>query len=109
MSARKVVSSHQREYLDLIGCAYVCVCGLMALVQVNLYISGFEVTRKGGASNDLAVRVAAPATRWSQEVLVQRGSLVDNAYEVKKQLNMQHSFFLPLLSPSCQLHLLRYA
>jgi len=59
----------------------LCV-GWVALVQVNSYMSGFEVTRKGGASNDLAVRMAAPATRWSQEVLVQRGSLVDNAYEV---------------------------
>eukprot|EP00613_Pedinella_sp_CCMP2098_P073683 CAMPEP_0171930954 /NCGR_PEP_ID=MMETSP0993-20121228/29071_1 /TAXON_ID=483369 /ORGANISM="non described non described, Strain CCMP2098" /LENGTH=471 /DNA_ID=CAMNT_0012570895 /DNA_START=52 /DNA_END=1467 /DNA_ORIENTATION=+ len=71
---------------------------LLSWFQVNGYMAGFEVslvgrdeTGGGGGVNFakpcvVEITVTAPATRWSQEVLTQRGSWVGNAFELKTAL-----------------------
>ena len=59
---------------------------ILAWFQINSYMRSFEVTmRKAGGSSgcEFVLKLVAPATRWSQEVLAQRRSLIGNAYEVR--------------------------
>ena len=58
---------------------------LLSWLKVNAYMTDFNVSVTPIGSNraNIELMVVAPATRWSQEVLVQQKSLVSNAYEVK--------------------------